>query len=75
MNLPNWLYDEPALPVENPFDRFVKSFGGQKIENLLPDNLSLQNVDYLFYNENIIVEMKTLQTEFGTADSFGSSNK
>lgn len=70
MNLPDWLYEKPALPAEETFDRFVKSFEGQKISDLLSGNPSFQNADYLFPNENVIAELKTLQTDFGTTDSF-----
>lgn len=70
MNLPDWLYEKPALPTEETFDRFVKSFEGQKISDLLSGNPSFQNADYLFPNENVIAELKTLQTDFGTTDSF-----
>lgn len=70
MNLPDWLYEKPALPTEETFDRFVKSFEGQKISDLLSGNPSFPNADYLFPNENVIAELKTLQTDFGTTDSF-----
>lgn len=70
MNLPDWLYEKPALPTEETFDRFVKSVEGKKISDLLSGNPSFQNADYLFPNENVIAELKTLQTDFGTTDSF-----
>lgn len=70
MELPDWLYKESALPAEETFDRFVKSFKGQKIADLLPGDPSFQNADYLFRNENVIAELKTLQTDFGTTDLF-----
>ena len=38
MNLPDWLYEKPTLPAEETFDRFVTSFEGQKIADLLCGN-------------------------------------
>ena len=70
MDLPDWLYEKPTLPAEETFDRFVKNFGGQKISDLLPGDPRFQNADYLFGNENVIAELKTLQTDFGATDSF-----
>lgn len=69
MDLPDWL-QKPALPTERTFDRFVQNVGGQKISDILPGNPSFQNADYLFRNENVIAELKTLQTDFGITDSF-----
>lgn len=69
MDLPDWL-QKPALPTERTFDRFVQNVGGQKISDILPGNPSFQNADYLFRSENVIAELKTLQTDFGITDSF-----
>ncbi|MBE9095756.1 hypothetical protein [Tychonema sp. LEGE 07203] len=69
MNLPDWL-QKPALPTETTFDRFVQNIGGQKISDILPGDPSFQNANYLFRNESVIAELKTLQTDFGTTDSF-----
>jgi polyhydroxyalkanoate synthesis regulator phasin len=66
---PDWLH-KPALPTEKTFDCFVKNFGGEKIADFLPGNPPFQNADYLFRSENVIAELKTLQTDFGTTDSF-----
>jgi len=70
MDLPDWLYEKPTLPAEETFDRFVKNFGGQKISDLLPGDPGFPNADYLFGNENVIAELKTLKTDFGATDSF-----
>ena len=70
MDLPDGLYEKPTLPAEETFNRFVKNFGGQKISDLLPGDPKFPNADYLFRNENVIAELKTLQTDFGATDSF-----
>jgi len=64
MNTPDWLH-EKSLPTEETFDEFVKQFGGHKISDSLSKSPSFNNADYLFHNENVIAELKNLQTDFG----------
>ena len=58
------------IPVEEMFDRFIKQNSGQKISELVGGNPSFQNADYLFKDNKIIAELKTLQTDFAKAETF-----
>ena len=46
MDLPDLLYEKPALPAEETFDRFVKNLGGQKISDFLPGVPKFENADF-----------------------------
>ena len=59
-----WKPHEP-LNVESTFDAFVKSAGGYLVADRLPKSPAFENADYLFESPRVIVELKTLQTEFG----------
>lgn len=69
MSFPDWVTQQ-QLPTEETFDRFVKNFGGKKISDFLPGNPSFQNADYLFQDDGVIAELKTLKKDFGTTDDF-----
>lgn len=47
------------------FDGFVYHAGGVRVEDLLTESPSFENVDYYFEAENIFAELKILKTEFG----------
>ncbi|MEG4855034.1 hypothetical protein QUB10_29625 [Microcoleus sp. B5-D4] len=70
MDLPDLLYEKPALPAEETFDRFVKNLEGQKISDFLPGVPKFENADYIFSNDNVSPESQTLQTDFGASDLF-----
>lgn len=65
----NWLAPQ-TLPTEETFDQFVRVFGGQKISDFLSGNPSFANADYLFHEQGVIAELKTLQKDFGAEHSF-----
>ena len=48
---------------EPHWNRFVVGFGGELVAPLIKSQ-GVQNADYLFREERVIVELKTLQTEF-----------
>lgn len=57
--------------VEEAFDRFVKKFGGKKISDIIKDKSNMPtNADYLFSDENVIVELKTLDGLYSGQESF-----
>ena len=57
--------DEPTL------DRFVRGEGGVKISEIVPV-IDFKNADYLFPQDNVIIELKRLETEFAKAPGFNS---
>lgn len=70
MNLPDRLFKKSTLSTEKIFDRFVESVKGERLSLSLPKNPSFKNADYRFKNDNVIAELKTIQTDFGKTDSF-----
>ncbi|EPB4366175.1 MULTISPECIES: hypothetical protein [Enterobacteriaceae] len=52
------------LPVEKTFHSFVRKYGGGVVSDILPGNPSFENADYSFKNNNIIGELKEIETEF-----------
>ena len=54
---------------ELTFNAFVERVGGLRIDTLHP-NLDVQNADYIFPDEKVIVELKTIETEVGNTDQF-----
>lgn len=46
------------------FDSFVYYAGGKRITDLLPKAPNFNNADYYFDSENVVIELKTLKTEF-----------
>ena len=58
------------VDVEATFDAFVKDFGGLKISDLIKDKREMPlNADYLFREQNIIAELKTLEGIFAGSDA------
>ncbi|HCJ6321779.1 hypothetical protein [Citrobacter sedlakii] len=52
------------LPVEKTIHSFVRKYGGCVVSDILPGNPSFENADYSFKNNNIIGELKEIETEF-----------
>ncbi|MEC5505798.1 hypothetical protein P9911_008095 [Klebsiella oxytoca] len=61
------------LPVEKTFHMFVRKYGGCVISDILPGNPSFENADYSFKDNNIIGELKEVETEF--LDQVGTQKK
>ncbi|MER1533763.1 hypothetical protein, partial [Citrobacter sedlakii] len=51
-------------PVEKTIHSFVRKYGGCVVSDILPGNPSFENADYSFKNNNIIGELKEIETEF-----------
>lgn len=50
--------------LENAFNQFVKKFGGELISELMPRSGNISdNADYLFRQQNIVVELKCLEKD------------
>jgi hypothetical protein len=49
-----------AIDVEKAFADFVRSFGGEVLEDAHGTSLSFSNADYVFHSENVIGELKRL---------------
>lgn len=69
-----WLSEDDLAQMkscadESTFNAFVVSVGGQRIDTLHP-NLTFLNADYIFPDEKIIIELKTLETEVHKTDQF-----
>ncbi len=61
---------QPHTPiaVEKTFDEFIRSYGGQRVADLIPANPNFENADYLFLADNIVAELKEITTEFHLAE-------
>ena len=60
---------EPLL-VENTWREFVRKIGGKVVEDLVPEPRNFENADFLFVNEQVVAELKVVETEFSSSDAF-----
>jgi hypothetical protein len=61
---------------KNQFDSFVREFGGEIVDELLPEIPDLpKNADYLFSNRTIIGELKCLEEDYFGATHVGAKIK
>ena len=58
-----------GMATEANFDRFVRQYGGRRIDESFGP-LTFENADYIFENEHVLVELKRIETEFGSTESF-----
>jgi len=58
--------------LENGFNQFIKEFGGELISELMPQSANMpDNADYLFRQQQIIVELKCLEKDhYQTEDDY-----
>lgn len=61
--------NERGVATEPYIDRFVASVGGQRLDTIFP-KAAFHNADYIFPESKIIIELKILETEFGTTEAF-----
>ena len=54
---------------ELTFNSFVGRVGGLRLDTLHPSP-EVQNADYIFPEDKVIIELKTLETEIGNTDQF-----
>ncbi|AUT53188.1 hypothetical protein C2L66_15900 [Paraburkholderia caribensis] len=58
--------NEPHTPVdvEGCWRDFVRTVGGEVVEDLIPQPRTFENADFLFSSDDVVVELKEVQTEF-----------
>ena len=65
-----WSERPAPIDVEATFDEFVRDFGGYKISGLIEEKSAMpQNADYLFREQNVVAELKTLSGIFAGPDA------
>lgn len=60
---------ERGIATELNIDRFINLVGGQRLAQMFP-NAAFQNADYIFPDSKMIIELKILETEFGSTEPF-----
>jgi hypothetical protein len=63
------LADEYGVADEVNFTAFVRSIGGQLVSEIVP-NPEVKNADFLFSSHKVLVELKILESEFGSSKEF-----
>jgi hypothetical protein len=58
------------VDVEATWRNFVRSVGGQVIEDLIPEPRTFENADFLFTSTPVVAELKEIQTEFDQSAAF-----
>lgn len=48
---------------ESDFDKIVESIGGIRLDTLLPSSPEFENVDYLFFEYQVLAELKLLEVD------------
>jgi hypothetical protein len=59
--------------TEEHWDVFVQEIGGERLTERFP-NPNFPNADYIFAEQKVVVEFKTIQTEFGNSSKFEKAN-
>jgi hypothetical protein len=57
------------LPVEETWTEFVSSLGGSSVADLIPASPGFNNADFIFPKDEVILELKEIETEFLTSES------
>ncbi len=57
------------IPVEGSWREFVRSVGGEAVEELLPEPRTFENADFLFRALPMVAELKEVETEFGRSSA------
>lgn len=70
-SLPNFWEGGPRepIPVEASWREFVRSVGGEVVEDLLPGRRNFENADFLFRAFPVVAELKEVETEFGKSSA------
>jgi len=59
-----------VLNVEQSWDEFVASQGGERVDKHVGKSPSFDNADYIFEGDKIVIELKEIQTEFANQPAF-----
>ena len=72
-DIPRFWKDAPSavIPVEEHWQKFVRIVGGAVLEDVLPQPRSFENADFLFMQDQIVAELKEIETEFSHSAAFG----
>lgn len=65
-----WNGPHAPLPVEAIWREFVRSVGGEVVEDWLPEPRTFANADFLFREAGIVAELKEIETEFSASKAF-----
>lgn len=58
------------IDVEPSWRDFVRSVGGQVIEDVVPEPRTFENADFLFPSAGVVAELKEIETEFDRSPAF-----
>ncbi|CAG9212319.1 DUF3150 domain-containing protein [Burkholderia vietnamiensis] len=58
------------VPVEETWRNFVTQVGGSVVEDHVPEPRNFQNADFAFFEDDVIAELKEIETEFSEAKAF-----
>ena len=58
------------IGVEPTWREFVRSVGGQVVEDLIPQPRTFENADFLFPSLQVVAELKEIETEFDRSVAF-----
>jgi hypothetical protein len=72
MEIPNFWDVGPhnPLPVEKTWNQFIIDTGGKVISSLLHKSPEFENADYLYQQEQVVLELKEVETEFTNTEKF-----
>jgi len=59
-----------AIPVEPTFDTAIGLAGGQRVGAVVGENPDFENADYIFTSEQIVIELKEIQTDWPKLDLY-----
>ncbi len=70
MSSTRWNGPHQPLPVEATWRDFVRSVGGEVVEDWLPEPRTFANADFLFRAHDVVAELKEIETEFSASPAF-----
>jgi len=72
MDIYNFWKDAPdkTYDIEPLWNNFVESYGGERIDKLISSSPKFANADYIFSDNNVIIELKEVTKDFMTGLSF-----
>jgi len=71
-SIPGFWEGGPHEPigVESSWRDFVRSVGGQVVEDVVPEPRKFENADFLFPSVGVVAELKEIETEFDRSPAF-----
>lgn len=58
------------LPIEETWNQFIHDTGGIIVSSILSKSPKFENADYLYQEEQVVLELKEIETEFTNSESF-----